>query len=121
MPAEIALTHRKYHKLPADKLAIEGADLIFFLIDIDYFKKVNDQYGHQAGDAVLIEFTQRLKKIARESDYLIRWGGEEFLFVVRETSRDLATKLAARICQNIKQKPFIIVLSRFCTISFLWT
>ena len=123
MPAEIALTHRKYHKLPADKLAIEGADLIFFLIDIDYFKKVNDQYGHQAGDAVLIEFTQRLKKIARESDYLIRWGGEEFLFVVRETSRDLATKLAARICQNIKQKPFIInqniEISLSCSVGFV--
>ena len=123
MPAEIALTHRKYHKLPADKFSIDGADLIFFLIDIDYFKKVNDQYGHQAGDIVLIEFTHRLKKIARESDYLIRWGGEEFLFVVRETSRNLATKLAERICQQIKQKPFVInqhiEISLSCSVGFV--
>lgn len=108
MPTEIALTCRRYHDLAPEKLSIKGADLIFFLIDVDHFKKVNDQYGHQAGDLVLIEITNRLKKLARESDYLVRWGGEEFLLVVRETSRELAAKLAHRICQQVKQKPFVI-------------
>jgi len=123
MLGEIALTLRKYHDLATEQLSIDGADLIFFLIDIDHFKKVNDQYGHQAGDIVLIEFTHRLKKIARESDYLIRWGGEEFLFVVRETSRDLAAKLAERICQQIKQNPFVInqhiEFSLTCSVGFV--
>ena len=123
MSTEVALANRRYHNLAPDKQSIKGADLIFFLIDIDHFKKVNDQYGHQAGDLVLIEITNRLKKIARDSDYLVRWGGEEFLFVVRETSRELAAKLAHRICQQVKQKPFVInkntKLSLTCSIGFV--
>lgn len=123
MPKEIALANRRYQDLAPDSCSIKGADIIFFLIDIDHFKKVNDQYGHQIGDLVLTEFTDRLKKIARESDYLIRWGGEEFLFVVRETSRELAAKLAHRICQQVKQKPFTnninTELSLTCSIGFV--
>jgi len=123
MPTEIAMTSRKYHDLAPDNYSIKDADLIFFLIDIDHFKKVNDLYGHHAGDLVLIEFTERLKSLARESDYLVRWGGEEFVFVVRETSRELAAQLAHRICQQVKQKPFIInedtKLSLTCSIGFV--
>lgn len=123
MPTEIPLTHRRYHGLAEDKLSIAGADLIFFLIDIDHFKKVNDQYGHQAGDLVLIEFTHRLKQLARESDYLVRWGGEEFLFVVRATSRELAAKLAQRICEQVEQEPFVInkntELTLTCSVGFV--
>lgn len=123
MPTEIALATRRYHDLAINKESIKGADIMLFVIDIDHFKKVNDQYGHQAGDLVLIEITKRLKKLARESDYLVRWGGEEFLFVVRETSRDLAAKLAHRICQQIKQEPFIVnnnvKLSLTCSIGFV--
>lgn len=123
MPTEIALATRRYHNLAPSKQSIKGADLTFFVIDIDHFKKVNDQYGHQAGDLVLIEITNRLKKLARESDYLIRWGGEEFLFVMRETSRELAAKFAHRICQQVKQKPFVInnniELSLTCSVGFV--
>jgi len=123
MSTEMALANRRYHELASDKGSIKGADLIFFLIDIDHFKKVNDQYGHQAGDLVLIEITNRLKKIARESDYLVRWGGEEFLFIVRETSRELAAKFAVRICQQVKQKPFVInkstEISLTCSVGFV--
>ncbi len=53
-------------------------DLIFFLLDIDHFKTVNDEYGHDAGDRVLVQIAERLTRVVRESDFLIRWGGEEF-------------------------------------------
>lgn len=48
------------------------------LIDIDYFKNINDTYGHDIGDKVLIEFSSRLSSIIRRGDHLYRWGGEEF-------------------------------------------
>jgi len=76
------------------------------MIDIDHFKRINDEYGHKAGDAVLVEVTKRLRQVARESDFLVRWGGEEFLLVVRETSLSLAKVLAYRLCQQLKDQPF---------------
>lgn len=97
-------------------------DLVFFLIDIDHFKAVNDQYGHAAGDMVLIQMRERLKKVFRESDYLIRWGGEEFLVVVRATSRTKAEQLADRIRHTISHTPFTLgaglQLSITCSIGF---
>jgi len=71
-------------------------DILFFVIDLDHFKNINDTYGHQAGDKVLVETQKRLKRIFRETDYLIRWGGEEFLVVVHNTPREEACVLAER-------------------------
>ena len=76
-------------------------DLIFFLIDIDHFKEVNDQFGHDAGDRMLIEIAHRLNGVVRESDFLIRWGGEEFLVVCRSSERDDAPLMAGRILRAI--------------------
>ena len=123
LPTDVALTTQKYHDLAPNKEAIKDADIMFFVIDIDHFKKVNDHYGHQAGDLVLIEITNRLKKLIRGSDYLVRWGGEEFLFVVKETSRELAAQFAHRICQQVKQESFFInekiELSLTCSVGFV--
>ena len=60
-------------------------DLVFYLIDADNFKEVNDRYGHDVGDQVLIEMARRLSSSIRHSDVLVRWGGEEFLIVSRYT------------------------------------
>ena len=76
-------------------------DLIFFLIDIDHFKEVNDQHGHDAGDRMLVEIAKRLNRVVRESDFLIRWGGEEFLVVCRSAERDEAPLMAGRILRAI--------------------
>ena len=54
------------------------------LLDIDYFKKINDRSGHAAGDKVLVEIARRLKKVTRDTDMVVRWGGEEFLIYLRE-------------------------------------
>ena len=85
---------------------VDQSDLVFFLIDIDDFKRINDQQGHAAGDAVLIEMRTRLQSVFRGSDYLIRWGGEEFLAVARGASRARAGELAERLRLAVNGTPF---------------
>src|SRR5207244_1921287 len=81
-------------------------DLIFYLIDVDHFKQVNDQYGHQAGDRLLIAIAKRLDEVVRKSDFLMRWDGQEFLVVCRSGERVEATRMAERILGAIGTAPF---------------
>jgi diguanylate cyclase (GGDEF)-like protein len=83
-------------------------DLVFYLIDADHFKDVNDQYGHDMGDKVLVEMAHRLSSSIRHSDVLVRWGGEEFLVVSRYTDRAEAELLAQRVLSAIADVPFSI-------------
>jgi diguanylate cyclase (GGDEF)-like protein len=84
------------------------ADLSFVMIDIDHFKHVNDEHGHPAGDAVLVQMRERLQEVFRESDYLVRWGGEEFLVVARGTSREGLPELAERARSVVASRPFFL-------------
>jgi len=84
------------------------SDLVLMLLDMDHFKRINDQHGHAAGDAVLVQLAERLRRVFRETDSLVRWGGEEVLVLVRETSRDDAAELAARACAAVRERPFEI-------------
>ncbi len=97
-------------------------DLIFFLVDIDHFKEVNDEYGHDAGDRVLVQIAQRLSSLVRESDFLIRWGGEEFLVVCRSADRSDGTLLASRILKAINSTEFDLGnerrLARSCSVGW---
>ncbi len=77
------------------------------MFDLDYFKQINDQYGHQVGDDVLIQVTQEMSRSIREADILGRWGGEEFLLVCPKTSLSGAIKLANKIRKRIAQLSFI--------------
>lgn len=81
-------------------------DLVFYLIDADNFKEVNDQYGHDVGDKVLVEMARRLSSSIRHSDVLVRWGGEEFLIVSRYTDRSEAEWLAQRVLSAVADTPF---------------
>lgn len=76
-------------------------DVVFYLIDCDYFKEVNDLYGHEAGDQLLVEIAGQISSAIRHSDVLIRWGGDEFLVVSRYTNREEATILAERVLQAV--------------------
>ncbi|MCX9156001.1 diguanylate cyclase [Niveibacterium sp. 24ML] len=77
------------------------------LLDIDHFKTINDRLGHAAGDAVLVEIGQRLQHLMRDDDRLARWGGEEFLIVLREMApRDLPA-LSERILERVGSQPFM--------------
>lgn len=86
----------------------QGTDLVFFLVDIDHFKAVNDQLGHAAGDAVLRQMRGRLEQVFRTSDYVLRWGGEEFLAVARGSSRADGPEIAERLRRAIAEKPFVL-------------
>ncbi|RUO63875.1 diguanylate cyclase (GGDEF) domain-containing protein [Pseudidiomarina planktonica] len=77
------------------------------LLDIDFFKRINDKHGHAAGDTVLIEISKRLQTICRETDKLIRWGGEEFLFYLRDVDNDRMKILTARILDVIAREPIM--------------
>jgi diguanylate cyclase (GGDEF)-like protein len=73
------------------------SDLIFYMVDLDDFKEVNDRYGHGVGDQVLLEVTRRINSVIRSSDVLVRWGGDEFLIVSRYSNRADAATFALRI------------------------
>lgn len=83
-------------------------DIVFYLIDLDNFKKVNDRFGHDGGDRILIESARRIASAIRNSDLLVRWGGEEFLVVSRCTDRNQAGILANRILDAFRARPFQI-------------
>ena len=95
---------------------------LFFMIDLDHFKLVNDIHGHQAGDLVLIQLRERLEQVAREGDYLVRWGGEEFLLVAKVANRSVATVIAERLRLAVASVPFNIgdgaTLTKTCSIGF---
>lgn len=90
-------------QLRAAKSTYERHGTVFAIIlaDIDHFKAVNDQWGHSVGDAVLWEIGRRISAQIRESDFLGRWGGEEFLILVNQTDEDGAAQLAERIRHSI--------------------
>ncbi|HEX7639856.1 MAG TPA: diguanylate cyclase, partial [Burkholderiaceae bacterium] len=96
--------------------------LSFFMVDLDHFKAVNDVHGHAAGDAVLCEVARRLEAVARASDGLMRWGGEEFLLVARDTPFADAGLVAERICEAMRAAPFEVApgvrLSKTCSVGF---
>ncbi|MBV8034192.1 ligand-binding sensor domain-containing diguanylate cyclase [Roseateles sp.] len=105
MPADVALALRHYEP-PAVAGQDCEQDLLFFLIDIDHFKGINDAHGHMAGDAVLMQMRGRLEQVFRATDYLVRWGGEEFLIVARGTPRRRAAELAERARLAVSVQPF---------------
>ncbi|MCV6589287.1 MAG: diguanylate cyclase [Marinobacterium sp.] len=77
------------------------------LLDIDHFKRINDQYGHSTGDAVIRQISQRIGDQIRSSDILCRWGGEEFAVLARDCTTEQAVQLAEKIRQNIEATPIL--------------
>jgi len=80
--------------------------LSIMIIDIDFFKKINDRYGHNQGDITLKEIASILKKEVRESDHVGRWGGEEFLVICPETNIEGANILAEKLRSTINDYAF---------------
>ena len=106
-----------YNRLKVDELLIHmkadidryGTKLAVILLDIDYFKEVNDKYGHLIGDAVLIEFSNILSNNVRETDYVSRWGGEEFLILCPNTGIKEAEILSEKILNIIRNHNFSLI------------
>ncbi|HET9408716.1 MAG TPA: GGDEF domain-containing protein [Candidatus Sulfotelmatobacter sp.] len=102
--SDVSHTLRAY----ADSHDSRLRDLIFYLIDADNFKEVNDRFGHAAGDGVLMEMARRISSSIRNSDVLVRWGGEEFLIISRYTDRREAETLASRVLTAVGSTPFTL-------------
>ena len=84
-----------------------GRALTLMLLDLDFFKNVNDTYGHLVGDDILRQTADRLRATLREEDILARFGGEEFCIVLSETSAEDARICAQRCLEAISEKPFV--------------
>ena len=88
--------------------AHKGRPLSLMILDIDHFKKVNDTYGHDAGDEVLKVFAQRIKRVVRGADLVCRMGGEEFVIVMPETPLIVAEMIAERVRAVVQAAEFPI-------------
>jgi len=121
MPEEEVRLHRMFRNylLKGESPLNRNEDLVLFLGDLDYFKHVNDTYGHAAGDLVLQETAQLLRTVSRTSDTLVRWGGEEFLLVAKRSDREKAHQIADKLCQALRWHRFVLPDGRElrCTIS----
>jgi diguanylate cyclase (GGDEF)-like protein len=91
--------------------------LVFAMLDLDHFKRVNDTWSHAAGDLALKQVADVLRREARESDFLIRWGGEEILFVGHTSDLDGAATVVARLHQALREHPFDLGLGHPVTIT----
>jgi two-component system, cell cycle response regulator len=106
------LHNRRYMEIHLGTLVEQAGarsrPLSVLVLDIDFFKAINDSYGHSAGDDVLKEFSRRLKKAVRGIDLACRFGGEEFVVVMPDTSIAMATVVAERLRKRIAGEPFRI-------------
>ncbi|MDP9043584.1 MAG: GGDEF domain-containing protein [Pseudomonadota bacterium] len=100
------LANRRHFQTAMRQLAADGKlSGTIFLIDIDHFKRINDQHGHSAGDEVLVEVAKRLRSTLREEDLIVRWGGEEFLVVVQSLEPTQIDALAHRLLGVLDRAP----------------
>jgi len=84
-----------------------GDNYAVVLFDIDYFKSVNDTYGHDAGDVILASFGKLLRRYSRDIDFVGRWGGEEFLVVLPKTDNKGARQFAEKLRKIVKKSKFM--------------
>ncbi len=97
------------HNRRAIKTICEGFSVVF--IDLDDFKKVNDEFGYCAGDELLRKFSDILKGLSRSDDIFIRWGGDEFVLLLPKTTKEQANKLVLRIKRELRKKEILIKFS----------
>jgi len=119
LPEEVARVMRGCHSEGAPASAVE---LAFLIIDLDHFKTVNDTFGHAAGDAVLHQAGAILRSACRESDTVVRWGGEEFLVVAKATEPKSIEIIAQHILDEFRSHSFLLedgqTLQKTCSIGY---
>jgi diguanylate cyclase (GGDEF)-like protein len=107
-----ALFNRRYLEIVAEKeLALahrHGRSMAVIMLDVDHFKKFNDVYGHAAGDAALVSVAGYISRNLREGDWAFRYGGEEFIILMRETSVEAALAKAESLCSGIAAVPLAL-------------
>jgi len=117
---DVELVRRKHDPRYID--SGEKNDMVFIMVDLDKFKPINDNCGHLAGDMVLLQVRDVLQSVCRASDIVIRWGGDEFLIVGRESTHTEASVLVERVRAKIAQTVFSVgngqVARTTCSIGF---
>ncbi len=117
--------HRKHALKASDSRDPSAENKVFglFVLDIDFFKKVNDTYGHDAGDRVLKQFADILTSSVRTDDVVMRTGGEEFLVVLKKTRPEYLPVFASKVLSKVASAPFDLgngtILRKTCSIGFV--
>ncbi len=122
MPKDLAYFNRELGVFDETDPPLLQRTMVFAMVDIDHFKKINDTHGHNAGDEVLQQFSIILADTIRLGDYLIRWGGEEFLLVLRSMPKGQTTKIIERIRSRVAESVFNVSKTKdlhlTCSIGF---
>ena len=90
----------------------QGLPYTLLMLDLDHFKEVNDTYGHESGDAILKQFAELLLMSVRSSDFIFRYGGEEFLIVLSNVERQEALNIAEKIRQKCEKHLFQLPIQK---------
>jgi diguanylate cyclase (GGDEF)-like protein len=107
LAAESGQVLRNYERARgSDIRKLDHRDLIFIMVDMDFFKEVNDLHGHPAGDRLLQRVAERLMRVVRRSDVLVRWGGEEFLIMSRSADPGGTAAFCERILNTMSSEAF---------------
>ena len=107
LPAEAGQVLRNYQRTRGSGVReLDHRDLVFIMVDMDFFKEVNDRHGHPAGDRLLQLVAQRLSTVVRKSDVLVRWGGEEFLIMSRSADPSGIPAFCSRILEVMAGEAF---------------
>jgi len=123
LTAEAGQVLRNYQRaLGSDIGKLDHRDLVFIMVDMDFFKEVNDAHGHPAGDRLLQLVAHRLSTVVRKSDVLVRWGGEEFLIMSRSTDPWGTPAFCSRVLEVIASEPFDLgqglVVRKTCSVGW---
>lgn len=120
---DLATISRKYTGEKHGLDPRDAADLVFMMIDLDNFKPINDTYGHAAGDQMLLEIRDVLLSTCRRSDFVIRWGGDEFVVIAKQAHAGESEALAERIRREIAERSFTLpdgqMVRTTCSIGFV--
>jgi diguanylate cyclase (GGDEF)-like protein len=107
LAAEVGQVLRNYERARENDIRkLDHSDLVFIMVDVDFFKQVNDLHGHPAGDRFLQRVAERLGKVVRKSDVLVRWGGEEFLIMSRSADPAGTPAFCERILEVMASETF---------------
>jgi diguanylate cyclase (GGDEF)-like protein len=107
LTAEAGQVLRNYERARgSDIRKLDHRDLVFIMVDMDFFKEVNDRHGHPAGDRLLQRVAERLSGVVRKSDVLVRWGGEEFLIMSRSADPSGTPAFCERVLEIMASEAF---------------
>ncbi len=107
----------RHMSIMLEKALSQGRELAVVMLDIDFFKSVNDTFGHSVGDQILKEFSLRLQRNIRGVDLACRYGGEEFVVLMPDTNRHQAQDVAERVRQAVAEKEFEVAANRSVSIT----